>query len=495
VLKSSLAVSPISGPLVSRVQDGSASVTEDVYLQQFDLHGKPQFKLLLHGPTLRDGIAARIQLEAQYEPSSAPQSRTQCTSTYLDQLWIGKKFDRDSLVSTLSSCGWACTDSDLSCLRDKDACLTEEVLNSFLCIVSAHRPECGCFSTFFYEKLHGILHLPDEADRQSELDRLCRWMRPEGGTRNLKKEYFVPIYIAPADAAARSTSKPDPDCLAGQQTGDCQAGQQTSWPTDELASREAGHFTFVHVDLKISSNPEKLLQGKTPKRQAIIPTLTYYDSFHGNLQSCLDNLEVFFKHLAVLKDYPELQLECSWEKNRGEGPTQYDDFNCALFVCAGIDCLSSGISPMGYATSTMSAFKYELLQLFTEAGLGIQSNDQSVHKKRKAPDSENNGPGASCAVEEQQVQHKLDLSKSTQSSPEPETPILSRKKLCRRVVDSDSEECESCSKASLWLPSKSDAVKRGKPELKSGGENQTPWICRPMMPVFQIHLVSHSNQD
>lgn len=75
-------------------------------------------------------------------------------------------------------------------------------------------------------------------------------------------------------------------------------------------------------------------------------------------------------------------------------------------------------------------------------------------------------PGASYAVEQQVA------------SPESESPIV-RSRRQRRIIESDSEEGESSTKAGGWLSRKSDAVLLGggKPESKSGGENQTPPMC------------------
>ena len=75
-------------------------------------------------------------------------------------------------------------------------------------------------------------------------------------------------------------------------------------------------------------------------------------------------------------------------------------------------------------------------------------------------------PGASYAVEQQVA------------SPESESPIVRRRRQ-RRIIESDSEESESSTKAGGWLSRKSDAVLLGggKPESKSGGENQTPAMC------------------
>jgi hypothetical protein len=65
------------------------------------------------------------------------------------------------------------------------------------------------------------------------------------------------------------------------------------------------------------------------------------------------------------------------------------------------------------------------------------------------------------------------------ASPKSDSPILRRRKQPRRIVESDSEEGESSTKACGWLPRESDAVRPqgGKPESKSGGENQTPLMC------------------
>jgi hypothetical protein len=343
VLKSSLSVSPSSGSLgVGQLgtQDMPASVeiAEDEDVQEYGKDGQPPLKLLLQGPSSSDSIASGIQLKTQYEgnPVNGCETRAQSMNTYLEQLWIGKKCDRRSLVSTLSSCGFVVASSDLTCLKTAvgvEAWLTDEVMNSFMCLLSENRLHIGFCSSYLYPKLVEALQTPSEAEKLSELTRLCSWMRPKGGKRNLKGEYFVPINISRT------------------------------------------HYTFVHVDLKISrSSDEMLHRGPFQKRHKAVPTLTYYDSYHGNFPSCLDNLEVFFKHLAAQKGYPE--LNCRWERIKGKGPSQHDGFNCGLFVCAGIDCLSSGIIPTGYATSTMPAFRSELLRLFMEAGFGagLESN-------------------------------------------------------------------------------------------------------------------------
>ena len=136
VLNSSLTVSPTSGSLVGLLQHESVSVdiTGDVDVQEYDQHGRPTLKLLLQGPALNDCVAAS-QLQAQYQcntPRSIPIRAKLHGSPYLDQLWIAKKCDRSSLVATLASCGWACPNSDLTCLKVSTAWLTEEVVNWFL---------------------------------------------------------------------------------------------------------------------------------------------------------------------------------------------------------------------------------------------------------------------------------------------------------------------------------------------------------------------------
>ena len=332
MFNSRLILSPVSGSFMGLLQN---EIAGDIDVQEYDIHCQTKRNLFLQGPTSDDGIAATILLQSQYERNADElkhyESRSQTGNKYLDQLWIGKKLDRNSLVSVLSTSPWANAGSDFSCLRNETQFLTDEVINTFLSAVCALRPNIGCFSTFFYTKLCQALQLPGEATRQSELTQLCRWVHPKG-TRNLKREYSVPICIG----------------------------------------RE--HYIFVHVDLKINSTDDldMVLDIKSTngKRKSDLPELTYYDPLRGELKSCFENLEVFFKHLAVERNYPELQ--CSWKKKNGGGPTQHDGWNCGLFVCAGIDCLSSGISPTGYGSqSSMAAFRSELQHLFTEAGLGI----------------------------------------------------------------------------------------------------------------------------
>ena len=312
----------------------SVEIPNDEDVQEHGLDDQPRLKLLLQGPT-----SSSIQLKTQYEgkPSSSCETRAQNINTYLEQLWIGKNCDRRSLVSTLSSCVFVNASSDLSCLKTAggaDSWVTDEVINGFMCLLSANRPNSGFCSSFLYPRIVQALQMPSEAERQSELSRLCRWMHPKGGKRNLKGEYFVPINISRT------------------------------------------HYVFVHVDIKISSFSEETLHGGPSKKgHRTVPTLTYYDSYHGKFPSCLDNLEVFFKHLAAQKGYPE--LNCRWKRETGKGPSQHDCFNCGLFVCAGIDCLSSGIIPTGYASSTMPAFRSELLQLFNEAGFGTELGSKS----------------------------------------------------------------------------------------------------------------------
>lgn len=326
VLKSSLKVSATSsGSLMGQLQKQSICNKES---HDCDL---PVLKLFLQGPSSIDHLEVGSSLpdyKYQGKPSHGLLTRSHVLSTcYLDH-WIGVKFKREELLHTLSTCNWACPDSDLSCLRKEDKWLTEEVLNCFMCLVSANRPDVGCFSTFFYVKLHNVLQSKD-ADLQSGLTGLCRWVLPKEGTRNLKSQYFVPINI------------------------------------------ENQHYTFVHADLRPIISPEPIVNLKSKAKQKARPVLTYYDSYHGKLPFCLENLELFFQRLAEVKDYPELQG--IWEKKIGKGPTQTDGCNCGLFVCAGIDCLSSGISPAGYGTSTMPAFRAEVCTLFADAGLGRQS--------------------------------------------------------------------------------------------------------------------------
>jgi hypothetical protein len=333
VSDSGLQVSPASGSLVDDQLEEESAMTE-VVVQKSD---QSKLKILLHGPTLRDPSAGVIQLRNQYKGKPARKASDRhpdqpCTGTYLDQYWIGKRVNQEQLVSTLSNCVWVVPGTDLSCLKG-DLWVTDEVINGFLCILSNEHSEHGYFSTFFYTVLHIALQLSNEAERHSELTRLCRWpgMSPKKGKPKLKREYYVPINI------------------------------------------DNYHYAFVHADLQSEIVPGIRDGGKATHRKAAVPTLTYYDSFSGNFQACLDDLEVFFRFMAGHNDgsYPELQ--CAWLKKNGKSPIQHDSWNCGLFVCAGIDCLSSGRHPQGYGSANMSAFRVEVHKLFTAAGVGIQS--------------------------------------------------------------------------------------------------------------------------
>jgi hypothetical protein len=93
--------------------------------------------------------------------------------------------------------------------------------------------------------------------------------------------------------------------------------------------------------------------------------------------------------------------------------------------------------------------------------------------------AENAGELGSCRIPvgvrhalEQQVLHRSDQWKPNHTSPEPESPILRRHRInpIRKLVESDSEEGNPCSKAGGCLPRGLDAVKAGTPESKSGGK-------------------------
>jgi hypothetical protein len=265
-------------------------------------------------------FAAGSQVHNKYE-GHAPRYSSRAhhmaeESDYLRHFWIGKKFRREMLILTLSRSPSKCSDSDLSSLSDPERCLTDNPINSFLGLVSAHRQDSECLSTFFYTKLSLILRESlSEAEREAELDYLCRWI-PRG---DLKKNYFAPINI------------------------------------------KNYHWTFVHADLECS-------KGKKNQGRKASPALIYYDSYRGNLEGCLDDFEVFFHHLARKRNRPDLGV--AWEKKNGKAPIQHDVTHCGLFVCAGIDCISSGISPAGYGTSTMPAFRADMHSILKEAGHG-----------------------------------------------------------------------------------------------------------------------------
>lgn len=336
---SGLEVSHASGSLVDDQLQEVSAITDVDMSQKSGFSCQSKLKILLYGPTSIDPSAGGSQLRTLYKgkPASIPCTRQAdhqpCTGSYLDSIWIGKRVNRETLVSTLSNCVWVTPDTKLSCLKNSEPSLslwlTDEVVNGFLCVVSDQHPELGYFSTFFYTRLQSALQISSEVERHTELTRLCRWMHPNKGKRNLKGEYFVPINI------------------------------------------DNYHYTFVHADLGPSIVSVSRVDSKASKRTAAAPTLTYYDSFCGKFQACLDDLEMFFQFMAGKDGYT--QLQCCWQKKYGKSPVQHDTVNCGLFVCAGIDCLSSGRCPQGYGSANMSAFRDELWKLFTEAGIGIQS--------------------------------------------------------------------------------------------------------------------------
>lgn len=319
----------MSPNVVGLLQEVPASVE---IAEAADLEKQEYDGCCLLGPRYIDLTAEDRQLHIEYQgeakSSSGPCTRQQA-SIYLEQLWIGKKYGREDLIGHLSNSIWARPDSDLSCLRHNTEWLSDEVINGFLGIICEKKPDIGCMSTFFYNRLRSCLQLSSEDARDSEMTNLCRWFLPKEGTRNLKREYFVPINI------------------------------------------NRIHYVFVHANLNLDTSISQIEKPSKRRKKAAVPTLTLYDSYHVKLQSCLDDLELFFQHLACQRDYPELQ--CGWGKKYGRGPTQYDGYNCGLFVCAGIDCLSNGMIPTGYTSSTMPAFRGELQKLFTDAGLGLQS--------------------------------------------------------------------------------------------------------------------------
>jgi Ulp1 family protease len=179
------------------------------------------------------------------------------------------------LILTLSRSNSKCSDSDLSCLRNPEKWVGDNPINSFLGLISAHRQDSFCLSSFFYFKLSSTLRESQtQAEREAGLDNLCRWI-PRG---DLKKNIFAPINI------------------------------------------KQYHWTFVHAVLESSNR--KINQGT----KAVKPGLIYYDSYRGNLEGCLDDFEVFFHHLARKRNRPDLGV--AWEKKNGKAPLQHDKTHC-----------------------------------------------------------------------------------------------------------------------------------------------------------------------
>ena len=139
-------------------------------------------------------LAAGSQVHNKYEGSAprysirAHQSKDG-ESDYLNQLWIGKKIKREMLILTLSRSNSKCSDSDLSCLRNPEKWVGDNPINSFLGLISAHRQDSFCLSSFFYFKLSSTLRESQtQAEREAGLDNLCRWI-PRG---DLKKNILRP---------------------------------------------------------------------------------------------------------------------------------------------------------------------------------------------------------------------------------------------------------------------------------------------------------------
>jgi hypothetical protein len=140
------------------------------------------------------------------------------------------------------------------------------------------------------------------------------------------------------------------------------------------------------------------------------------------------------------------------------------------------------------AESKTSSKHIRPVQDSTKILKGPFRNNQALHKDRikfdqnsessqgvsTAENAEKTGsclclPGASYEVE-QQV-----------GLPESDSPVVTRHNQSRRIVDSESGEGESSTrtKAGGWSCRNSDAVslRVSKHGSKSGGENQTPWMC------------------
>jgi Ulp1 family protease len=242
---------------------------------------------------------------------------------YLGKAWFGKTADRAEIVETLSNCGWAGADSDLSCLLSDTAWLNDEVMNSIMCVVAKHSStKIGVFSSFFYTKLSNIFE--ESGDKspglKSGLDLMCRWVHP-------KKSKLQGSSVV-------------------------------------LINHHMCHWSFVHVETKPVDESGVWRTGTRPR-------LSYYDSYKGRNNICLDRLEKFFQHFGEIRGCPE--LTGSWHKrhvNPPQVPAQTDSWNCGLFVLAAVDCLAANSIPNGYGSSSMPAFRKELAMLFSEAGLG-----------------------------------------------------------------------------------------------------------------------------
>lgn len=306
------------------ITDSSSDLCRHVL--EKDKNGKPILKVFLPGSTseyfIVEGSQVNIAYEGQAPRHSKRATKSSESSDYLNKFWIGKTVRREQLIQTLSTTTWWCSDKDLAVLSRENEWVGDNPINCFLHLVTEQRPDSGFLSTFFYAKLSNALqNSKSEAELEAELNLLCRWIMKTGVR---KKQYFFPINI-----------------------------------NDD-------HWVFVRAEP--TGSPESIQSKRKPKKKATRPQLIYHDSYGGHLQCCLDDLEIFFQHLGGKIGCPELMV--SWEKKSEKVPFQHDGWNCGLFVCAAVDCMSSGICPAGYETSTMTAFRAELVALLKEAGHG-----------------------------------------------------------------------------------------------------------------------------